>query len=298
MKQIKRYWGLSALLLIWYNLTITFRFSTFTRGGGQRALISLFAMEDIIMVITVFFAPMVAVIFLFNFQSESAIPTQANPLARNKSQVTNTVVGIILLTLPLLIFCALMVGPMSLFYPHLFTNPELYKLMPRSVASIYDTSSPVSIMRGFFFKILISKLFYFSLYILSAKLLGKLVTTLLLGIVTPFILTYWSYAYYLYYHSVTSFNPLFVILIELLSYIYPAMLSVAVRNSNASVSIHMAVYCVLTIAMLITSVFLQDKRKQERVGDVTLLHLLSILGRAIKDVWFLLLIIILLIMLY
>jgi len=257
-------------------------------------------MEDIIMVITVFFAPLVAVIFLFKFQnqSESAISVQDNPLARNQSLATNTLVGIILLTLPLLVFCALMVGPLSRFYPNLFWNPELFKLMPRHVSSIYDTSSPTSMMYGFFLKILISKLFYFSLYILLAKIFGKIVTTILFGIVLPFMLTSMSYEYYLYFHRATSFNPLYVIFIELLSYIYPAMLSVAVRNPTASVSRHMIVYSMLTIAMLTISVFHQDKRNQERVGDATLLHFLPIFGRAVKDVWFLLLIIIILIIIY
>jgi len=298
MKQIKRFWWLSLLLLIWYNLTITLRFSTLGRGG-QRALISLFAMEDMFMIITVFFAPLVAVTFLFKYQNLSKLvtPVQANPLARNQSLATNTLVGIILLTLPLLIFCAFMVVPLSQFFPSLFWNPELFKLMPDSVSSIYDTSSPISMMRGFFLKILISKLFYFALYILSVKILGGLVTTIFIGIMLPSILTYWSYIYYLYYHQAMSISPLFVILIEQLSYIYPAMLSVAIRNTNASVSLHMVLYGVLTIAMLTISRYLQDKRKQERVGDVILIYLLSTFGRVVKDLWFLILIIIILIIL-
>jgi len=256
-------------------------------------------MEDIIMIITVFFAPMVAVIFLFNFhnQSKPVAPLQASPLARNQSLLTNTLVGVILLTLPLLIFCAIMIVPLSQFYPRLFSNPELMKLMPSRVSSIYDISSPLSMMHGFFLKILISKLFYFSLYILLAKIFGKLVTTLSFAIGLPLMLTYWSYLYYLYYHRAMSIDPLFVIIIEFFSYIYPAMLSVAVHNSNASVSIHMVVYCVLTIIMLTISGFLEDKQKQERACDVALLHVLSIFGRAIKEYWFLILILIVLIIL-
>ena len=94
-EQLKRFWGLPALLFAWYTLTIALPIYTSNVHcvwqTHSRLLTSLLNRENGFMVFSVLVAPLIAVIVLFKFQNQVKATTTVHsyPLTRNQLLATN-----------------------------------------------------------------------------------------------------------------------------------------------------------------------------------------------------------------
>ena len=188
-EQLKRFWGLSALLFTGYALIIALPIYD-SYNGHLWALLSFINMRGGFIELSVLFAPLVTAIVLFKFQNQvkSVTAMHSYPLTRNQILSTNALVGMILLILPLLVLCIIVFFPIHQYYQDLLVTSSDVRA-PRfpvnyQFGALYN--SILATGRVFFVTVL-SFLLYFSLYTLAAMLTGNSIITLLLCAALPLL---------------------------------------------------------------------------------------------------------------
>jgi len=236
-EQLKRFWGLSALLFVGYALTIALPLSM---GSWIR-------MENEFRMFSLLIAPLIAVIVLFMFQNQvkSSIAMHSYPLTRNQLLATNALAGMLLLVLPLIAFCV-MIFPILLFHSD-------------ALNSILDI--------GHFFSITaLSLLFYFSLFTVAAMLSGNSIITLLLCVALPllpigiYMLATAICEFYVFgFYSRTNLD-------EYLAFIHPIFFSRGGGRVEHK-PFQIVSYSLIIIAAAACCVLAANKRAHEREGD-------------------------------
>jgi len=297
-EQLKRFWGLSALLFIWFAFTIILPLSNSRRLS--HALAELLWMRSFPLIVAVLFAPLIVVIVLFSFQNQtkSVISMYSYPLTRNQILATNALAGMILLTLPLLLFSYMMVFPIQEYYHILFISTQSPSV-PSSIIPANPHSgamlNSVLVMSGFFLRVSFSMLFYLAWYIVAATLSGNSIITILLCIALPLLpvlLPVFTIAIFNFY--VFGFY-LDVLLYRFPFYMHPFLYFEGLRDSDSALFLRTLSYFVIIIALIVFSIFTTNRRAQERSGDSivfpyvknVLIFILSVCGLLLMGLLFL-----------
>ena len=274
-EQLKRFWGLSALFFVFYSLTIVLPiFMDICHGRIPiSTLPSIINLENNFIVLSALFAPfapLVVVIALFKFQNQVRSVTTMNsyPLSRNQLFVTNALIGIILLTLPLLVFSLIMIFPLHQFYYELFVSTSTHA--PRFLAIHQLGALPNSLitMHRFFFITALTFLFHLSIYITVAMLSGNSIITLLLCIALSFLQMLMD----LLVNIIRIHYPFGHIFGILRSYTFSSHEFLFLMNpvrwkSYRHLYTQTVLYFVIIIAMTICCFVVVNKRALERTGD-------------------------------
>jgi len=223
-------------------------------------------MENEFMIFSVLFAPLIAVIVLFKYQNQvkSATAMHSYPITRNQLLATNALAAMILLVLPLLVFCIIMVSPMHQAYIYIFNSSSdtFIPRLPRNHQLGALANSLLFISRFFIITVL-SFLFHLLLYMMAATLSGNSIITLLLCAALPLlpIGLYWlvvaicEFYIFGFYSMINLDNHLI--------YIHPILWG----DRDGPILLQVVSYSVIIIAMAACSVFTANKRAQERAGD-------------------------------
>ena len=263
-EQLKRFWGLSALFFLWYAQTIIVPIYEESHGRRLRLLASLIHIDNGYIIFTMMFAPLIAVIVLFEFQNQvkSATTMHSYPLSRNQILATNGLAGMTLMILPLLAMCIIMIFPIFQSYDDLFISPG-FGISPVNPEFGALLNSILFMSRLFAFTAL-SFLFYLSLYMLAAMLSGNSLITfwlctklfllpMALYLLVAIICNFYVFGYY------SRFNAL-----DILIYIYPVLF----HQLNEGHTLFILVsYFAIILAMVICCVFAANKRALERADD-------------------------------
>ena len=251
-EQLKRFWGLSALLFIWYVATIALPVSMLGQYRDYLAFATLISLT-----ISVLFAPLVAVIVLFRFQNQakSAAVMNSYPLTRNQLHATNALAGMVLLILPLLAICTFMVFHDLFSYPIFIAYPESSQFSDSTFVIIWLFSFTA-----------LSFLFYLSLYIIAAMLSGNSIITLLLCAtlhllpiaLRSLVLVICEYFVLGFYSRINIF--------DFLAYLHPTIFILLGLHEGYMLSI--GLWCSIIIAALvICCVVAANKRAHELTDD-------------------------------
>jgi len=192
-EQLKRYWAIGAVLLLWYLLFGVLLI--YQQSGNDpirnavmqaRNLIDLLSMNHPVPIFAMLFAPFCAVMALFpyNFASNASGAFHSFPLSKRQLFWTNTAAALVLMLLPLLIFCLFLLMPIH--YPITYGSwsggvSVPASLFPRGIAggAIINT---IPVIAGFFLRVAVGIIFYYSVFLLAVSVSGnRLVAVLLCG---------------------------------------------------------------------------------------------------------------------
>jgi len=268
-EQLKRFWGLSALIFAGYTLTIALPIYRVNHAINLRELAFLMNMQNEIMIFSVFAAPLIAVVVLFKFQNQvkSATVMHSYPLTRSQLLTTNALAVMILLVLPLLAFCIIIFFPIHQFFCDSFAPLRLEQQLIFPVnPQLGALSNSLLVISRFFFISVLSLLFYLSLYMVAVTLSGNSYMTILLSA----ILLLLPVGLYMLIMSICQlyvfgFYPL-VNDEDYLVYIHPILFSQWWERNGYSL-LPVVSHVAIIIAMVICSIITSDRRAQEKVGN-------------------------------
>ena len=261
-EQLNRFRGLSALLFAYYALTIALPIYA---GNSINLLLSLIDLENDQIVLSVFLAPLVAVVILFNFQNQvkSVTAMLSYPLTKNQILATNALAGMILLVLPLLALCVITFIPIHGYYHDLFFSARITRTPRFPVNQHFGAflNSILAISR-FFIITALSFLFHLILYMLAAMLSGNTIITLPLCFVLPFL----PIGIAILARVICQFY-VFGFYARANSHFYLASMHPYLWDRDRGMLFQVILYFVTTFAIATCCVFASNKRKQEWASD-------------------------------
>ena len=185
LEQLKRFGHIMVLPLIVYLLFVIMPiYNTANAYYSAEAMINLLSMANPIMIIATFIVPFVTVMMLFSFHFEVNTSFGMLTLADNKKQLfwTNVMVGFLLMLVPLVIVCVIML--IGVQYPGdvIYIQP----VFPNGI-SIGDNINNFWLVAAFGFRLAISFVFYFCIFLLAFSVSGNRVMASVLSAVFPFV---------------------------------------------------------------------------------------------------------------
>ena len=206
MEQLKRFWAISAILLVVYLLFGSLPLYGVSSDNPQRAFILASNMADLLRMnhfmpaIVMVLSPFAAVMFLYPYHFSNNASTAFYSFPINKSQLffTNIVAALILMLLPLLIFCFTILVPVHYpGYREVLNWDGSFAVMPSNVmlpSTIFvnllmegDVINTIPVVIGFFARVTLGIIFYYSVFLLAASVAGNRVVAVLLSGAIPLI---------------------------------------------------------------------------------------------------------------
>lgn len=188
-EQLKRFWIIAALPLVIYILFVVLPIyqMSYTPQQAAKDLIDLLAMKNPVMIVACVAVPIFVVYsgFSYLFQVKSATAMHAYPVNKTQLFFTNVLSGLILMLIPLIILCLLLLNPVEWVKPEVFMeggNMRYYgpsiriprELFPNGIndGAVINTFPVVA---GFFFRTVLSFIFYYSVFLTAAFVSGSAV---------------------------------------------------------------------------------------------------------------------------
>ncbi|MCL2398128.1 MAG: hypothetical protein FWC91_00105 [Defluviitaleaceae bacterium] len=304
-EQLKRFWAISAaFMLIYLLLGVLTVYNTsahhwlsidFQQANNITILLSMQHQVTMWMMII---SPLCVglALFTYHFNRSASAAYYSFPITKSQLFWAEIVVALILMLLPLLIFCLILLAP--IYYP----GPETWDatverpnwrfimfstaIFPQEIAvgSVINTPAVVA---GFFARVAIGIIFYFSVLKLAVSVSGNRVVAVLLAVVIPFIpvgihmlidmignvyvLGHVGLSSTQIYTTFAFTNPAFWG--ELINTYVPIEFHTPYGNRLLHLGVeprlwvNYLIYTVITVALITLSYFCTHKRKLERTGD-------------------------------
>ena len=324
-EQLKRFWAIGAVLILFYVLAgmlplIAQMLNPYNPPHHiAQDIVSLLSMSHPIPIIAMVAGPFFAAMALYpySFSSSAATTFLSFPLSKRQLYYTNLAAALVLMLLPLLIFCLFLLIPIryhggqswvdahgvTQFWRQYVHFPEaLFPCGVRSGAVI----NTLPVVAGFFMRIAVGSLFYFMVFLLAVSVSGTRLIAVLLcgalpllpagfhllaeGIATVYVFGYdgihdTRLAYTFLYSNpvmwgsvIEDFSRSFIRFRLLAFPFFP--------EASAVVNSLFIVYIAITAALGTIAYYCSNWRKQERTGDSVvftslkniLIFLLSLMG--------------------
>lgn len=201
MEQLKRFWLISLALMIFYLLLGILPVYIVNEHSWMSAetlmaqnLVAILSMDNAVPIMAILASPAAAVMALypFHFSRNAASAFYSFPVTKRQLFWTNWLAGLVLMILPLVIFCLLLLIPIHYPEPMIrelgggiqetFSAVRTHgALFPQGLA-VGDTINTFPVVAGLFARMAVGMIFYFALFGLAVSLSGnRLVAVLLCG---------------------------------------------------------------------------------------------------------------------
>ena len=306
-EQFKRFWAVGVAFLIIYLLFGLLIYNTnphhwlSTDFQLARNMVDMLSMAHPILMLMMVLSPLCVglALFSYHFNRNTAAAYYSFPITKKQLFWTETAVALILMLLPLLIFCLLLLIPIY------YTGPEAWDpiaeyprwefirfsvaIFPQqpAVGSVINTLSVVS---GFFARMAIGIIFYFSVIKLAVSVSGNRVVAVLLCGALPLIpvgihlflnMIASMYVFGYNFHAprayVSTFNVTNPLSWRALIETYLPMIAHSpwgtqlytthLEGVEPRLWINALVYIGISVILVTISYFCSQKRKLERTGD-------------------------------
>jgi len=277
VENFKLYWVVPALSILAYLLFMIFPLfaaDADQQWGRARVITNIMAMQHPIILISIIAVPAIAVLCVTGqfFSKKRATALYSFPITKNQMFLTNALSGIILTLAPLLIVGLFLLIPIR--FPELADNRWLFENSGfRNFFTGADIApgmllNPAGQVLALLLRIVITKLFYFGLFMLAFSVAGHKVIAILLAAVMPFvaILAYALYVmlemFYVFGSAGrTDFTDFFDTVAR---YSNP----VFAWSDSFDAGIHLYFwFATLTIVFFVAAFVINRLRKTERTGD-------------------------------
>ncbi|MCL1863925.1 MAG: hypothetical protein FWF78_10205 [Defluviitaleaceae bacterium] len=286
IEQIKRFWAIPAFSTVAYMLLVYMPMRGNDDWWTMRQLIDIVTMGPNFHLFIVVLTPVLAAFCTFGmfFNKKTATAFYSMPLSKNQLFATNVLAGIVLSLIPVLVFCLLLLLPISVHTGpaqdfHLTTwswNPQ--NTMPISVLPGGVTpGAPVNtfpVIFSLFMQMSLVTVFYFAVAWLAFSLAGHGFVALCLVVVLPFVpMGLMMSAEGIGNLFVFGFNGLFQSsqFSNFLAYHNPAAWGILIRPGVLSrveaIYIPALIYIVIATALFACAWLVSHKRKPERTGN-------------------------------
>lgn len=204
-EQLKRFWAIGvALTLLYLVIGIL---PIYSRGSGDPwdiylsviDMVSLMSMSHTAAIVPMLIGPFAVVMALFPYHFSSSATTAFHSFPITKGQLfgTNAVAALILMLTPLLIFCLILLVPIHYpgsrelwsdghFWAQAISFPAVLFPNEMEVGAVVNT---FPVIAGFFARMAVGLIFYYSVFTLAASVTGNRVIAVLLCGALPLIPT-------------------------------------------------------------------------------------------------------------
>jgi len=290
-EQMKRFW-LGGALLTFVSVMYIVTFFTDNRHDWQiqdniHRLVGIIGMLDNLVQVAIIVVPLALSFLLFShlFNSSANITLHSFPVNKNQVYLTNVLVGITLIVIPVFIFSFLLwINPLRIQDPVVIARfPEIIygrhtyfplPFFPESMNELEAASNRIvtfSIAFGFFWRVVISKIFYFSIFSLASSLAGNRIGKLMFSGALPFIpilllfVPAYAIQYYMVGHMISDRVPIHAIMA-----LNPALWSEYTRHLQIN---HIQPFLfILYISQIVIyfaiALYCQHIRKLENTGEL------------------------------
>ena len=290
-EQLKRFWLGGALLTFIYTMYII-TFFTENRQSWQLQqsiwrIIEIINMQGVIQVAIVV-VPLGITFLLFShlFNPSANIALHSFPMDKKQVFLTNVLVGVTLIVVPVLIFSFLLwINPLRIPEPivvtrfpeiiyrqHTFFPPPFFPENMNELSAASDRIVTFSMAFAFFWRVVVAKIFYFAIFSLATSLAGNRIGKLMFCGALPFLpmLGIFIYAYaiefYMVGHTMRDGRLVYHILFGLNPVMWNAYTSF-LRINTVQLFLF-ALYIVQIIIYLALALFFQHIRKLENTGEL------------------------------
>ena len=204
-EQLKRFWAIAAILMIIYVVagTIPVYFVDLEHRDYHHILAGnmadLLSMANPVVIIVMLLSPILAVMALYpyHFNNSASTAFHSFPLSKRQLFWTNIAAALILMLIPLLIFCFTILIPVN--YPGMLAQEQWdgsihlrqFVVLPPAIfpggLEVGATINSVPAVIAFFARMSIGIIFYFSVFLLAASIAGNRVIAILLSGALPLI---------------------------------------------------------------------------------------------------------------
>ena len=204
-EQLKRFWAIAAILMIIYVVAgLIPVYSVHSEHPEYyhilgRNMANLLNMVNPVVMVTMLLSPILAVMALYPYYFSNSASTVFHSFPLNKRQLfwTNIAAAFILMLLPLLIFCLTILMPVQ--YPGMLAHEnwdgsihlrQLVVLSPSIFPGgleVGATINSIPAVAGFFARMTLGIMFYFSVFLLAASIAGNRIIAILLSGAFPLI---------------------------------------------------------------------------------------------------------------
>lgn len=289
-EHLKRFWAIGAVLMLFYILAGLLPLWERMGSGHSphhtaRMLVELLVLSHPVPIIVMVAAPFCIAMALhpFCFNSSAATSFYSFPISKAQLFWTNFAAALVLMLLPLLVFSLFLLipvhyhgdaawldasGAMQTWRTHT-TFPEA--LFARGVVG-GDVINTVPVVAGFFGRVALGSVFYFSLFLLAVYVSGNRVVSVLLCGALPLVPVG-------LHVLINSIGSLYVFgfetrhtntrLMNTLTYSNPALMGNAIGNMRFIIPLFnlIAVYILAAAVLLFAAYVCCHRRRQERTGD-------------------------------
>jgi len=204
-EQLKRFWAIAAILMIIYvvaGLIPVYSVHSDNPNYYQylaKNMADLISMANPMVIVVMLLSPILAVMALYPYHFSNSASTAFHSFPINKRQLfwTNIAAALILTLLPLLIFCLTILVPVH--YPGMMAHENWdgsihlrqFVILPPAIfpggLEVGATINSIPAVTGFFARIALGIVFYFSVFLLAASIAGNRVIAILLSGSLPLI---------------------------------------------------------------------------------------------------------------
>ena len=202
-EQLKRFWAIGVVFTIIYLLVALSTYSTADVVQAPqhlaRAMISLLSMTNNFLILSMLIGPLCVAMALYpyHFSTNAATAFHTFPVTKKQLFWTNMTAALILMLLPLIIFCLVILIPVRypgywvmdydgvtrlwtshIHFPHTLFSRELI---------IGDTINTFPVVAGFFARLAVGFIFYYSVFLLAVSVSGNRVVAILICGALPLI---------------------------------------------------------------------------------------------------------------
>ncbi|MCL2016975.1 MAG: hypothetical protein FWG68_12085 [Defluviitaleaceae bacterium] len=290
-EQLKRFWIFSAFFVVGYILAgivplhvINAPDAAWREMSQIRALLNILEMRNITIVFTVFM-PFVAIMAFYPYyvSVRAATAFYSFPISKHGLFCTNFVAALILTLAPLLVFCLLLLVPISYNGPifiHddwteiILFNPQIF---PRFYQEPLGVINTIPVVAGFFMRTALGIIFYLSVFLVAISLSGnKFVSMLFCGALPLVPMAVHGFVNLLGNIFVFGFDSQTAAfrLFTTATFTNPVMLGehlspvpVNVTNGNWQLWHFLLAYAVIIVIMLAFAYVFGNLRKIEKVGE-------------------------------
>ena len=307
-EQLKRFWAIGVVFTLVYLLFVALPvYSTADIVQAPqhlaRAMIDLLSMSHPVLMFSMLIAPFCTAMALYpyHFNANAATAFHAFPINKKQMFWTNMAAAFILLLLPMMIFCLVILipvyypGPVVMDLDGVTPLWSSYIFFPRTlfpwIMTEGDIINTIPVVAGFFARMSVALIFYFSVFLLAVSISGNRVVAILLSGALPlipaglFMLGQVIASVYVFGYDNTHMDLRGA---AVLAYTNPVMWESAINNRALGWRFHFPegtpalfqyfmAYIGITVALIAAAYTCSHKRKLERAGD-------SVVFNAVKKV--------------
>jgi len=287
-EQIKRFWPLIPITCLGYLLFIILPLYVYVMGNNHHdsaeLMIAVLTMQHPFIIASTVLVPFCAVMTLFSYMFSENAAIGFYGYSKNKGQLfwTNVLAGFFLILAPLVVLAVgIFIG---VVYPPGVEVP--LALFPDGGIEVGQLINTMPALGGFFLRLIIALLFYFSMFLFVCTLAGNGLSALLLNLLFPILFTV------LYALSI-AMASVYVVGLDLSNALSPQMM---LRHSNPIMwyqsfgtenpMLFYLAFSVASLILLIAANVCFHKRKLEHIGNavvfesfkMVLIFLISLAG--------------------